>query len=197
MPRQRQQFKPLRQARRGQLLRVARLRHEKLVPQILRRIAAVEKRGLEQRVAREIALDAGGIDPAAGLVLQVLVAADVVGVGVRVVDGGQVPAVGVEDLAHLAPGLLVVAAVDEADVGAVQAHETDLGGALDIVAVSGYLIQFVHRGVLLFQMFCRRMSGSTCAASCASAPGSNGERKPASVSSSVQSFSPPCCDRCR
>ena len=167
------------------------------MPQVLRRIAAVEKRGLEQRVAREIALDAGGIDPAAGLVLQVLVAADVVGVGVRVVDGGQMPAVLVEQLAHLASGLLVVAAVDEADVGVVEAHKTDLGGALDIVAVSGNLRQFVHRGVLLFQMFCRRMSGSTCAASCASAPGANGERKPASVSSSVQSFSPPCSDRCR
>ena len=123
------------------------------MPQILRRIAAVEKRGLEQRVAREIALDAGGIDLAAGLVLQVLVAADVVGVGVRVVDGGQAPAVLVEQLAHLASGFLVVAAVDETDVGAVQAHETDLGGTLDIVAVSGYLIQFVHRGASFLRGF--------------------------------------------
>ena len=148
-------------------------------------------------ITREIALDAGGVDLAAGLVLQVLVAADVVGVGVRVVDGGQMPAVGVEDLAHLAPGLLVVAAVDEADVGVVQAHEADLGRALDVVAVSGHLGQFIHGGVLPCQTVCLRMSGSTRAASCASAPGSNGERKPASASRSVQSFSPPCCDRCR
>ena len=191
VPRQRKPLKPLRQARRGQLLRVAGLGHEELVLQLLRRIAAVEKRRLEHRVAREIALNAGGVDLAAGLVLQVLVAADVVGVGVRVVDGGQVPAVGVENLAHLAPGLLVVAAVDEADVGVVQAYEADL------VAVSGHLGQFIHGGVLPCQTVCLRMSGSTRAASCASAPGSNGERKPASASRSVQSFSPPCCDRCR
>ena len=197
VPRQRKPLKSLRQARRGQLLRVAGLGHEELVLQLLRRIAAVEKRRLEHRVAREIALDAGGVDLAAGLVLQVLVAADVVGVGVRVVDGSQVPAVGVEDLAHLAPGLLVVAAVDEADVGVVQAYEADLGRALDVVAVSGHLGQFIHGGVLPCQTVCLRMSGSTRAASCASAPGSNGERKPASASRSVQSFSPPCCDRCR
>jgi len=117
------------------------------VLQLLRRIAAVEKRGLKQRVAREIALDAGGVDLAAGLVLQVLVAADVVGVGVRVVDGGQVPAVGVEDLAHLAPGLLVVAAVDQADVFLIQPEEADVGGALDVIRPLGKLYQFVHSGI--------------------------------------------------
>ena len=77
--------------------------------QVLGGTAAVEESGLQHRVPGEAALDPRGVDLTAGLPLQVLVAADVVGVGVGVVDGGEVPAVGVQQLAHLAPGVLVAA----------------------------------------------------------------------------------------
>ena len=95
-----------------------------------------------------VALDALRVNFTLGLALQIAVAADVVGIGMGVVDGGQMPAVGVQQLPHLAACVLVVAAVNQADVCIVQLHKTHLGGALDIVAIADNVIQFVHKAPL-------------------------------------------------
>ena len=145
-----QQLKALRQHVRRQLMGVAGLGHEELVAQLPRREAAVEKGRLQQRVAGDVALDSGGVDGAAGLLLQILVAAHVVGVGVGVVDGGETPAVFVQVLAHLAARVLVAAAVDEADIRLVQADKADLGGAFDVIAALAGLDELVHGRGLLF-----------------------------------------------
>jgi hypothetical protein len=92
---------------------VALLGHEKFVPQIGGRIAAVKERGLQNGVFREGLLDARGEHLAAGLLLQIAAAAYVVGVGVGHQYAPQLPAVGVQYLTHLPPGVLVAAAVDE------------------------------------------------------------------------------------
>ena len=92
----------------------------------------------------EITLHTRGVDPAPSLLLQVVVPADVVGVGVGIVDSAQVPAVGFQDLAHLAPCVLVAAAVNEADIVPLQAHQTDLGRALDVITLFGNLDQLIH-----------------------------------------------------
>ena len=57
--------------------------------QILAGVSAVEEGRLQNWISGKCALDAGGIDAAAGLILEVTVAANVIGVGVGVVDGGQ------------------------------------------------------------------------------------------------------------
>ena len=119
-----------------------------LVPQLFAGITAVQKRRFQQRVPGKGALDARRKDAAARLALQVVVAADVVRVGVRVVDRRQVPAALVQQLADAAPRVLVVAAVDEADVLLAQPHQADLGGALDVVGLVGDLDHLVH-GCLL------------------------------------------------
>ena len=97
-------------------------------------ITAVQESRLQLGMVRKIALDPRRINPASGLPLQIFVAADVVGIGVRVVDGSELPAVRVKNLADLAAGVLVVPTVDEADVLPVQADEADLRGALDVIA---------------------------------------------------------------
>ena len=139
--------KPLRQLVRRQLRRVALLCQQKLVPQVLGRISAVEKRRLQHRVPGKGAVDSRRVDPAARLSLQIPVPADVVGVGVGVVDRRQLPAVGVQHLPYPPPRVLVVAAVDQADVFLIQPEEADVGGALDVIRPLGKLYQFVHSGI--------------------------------------------------
>ena len=107
--------------------------------QLLWRAAAVQHGRLQHRVAGNGALRAGGIEPAPRLALEIPVPADMVGVGVGIVDGGQVPAVFLHELPGLAAGVLVAAAVDETHVRVVQPHKTDLGGTLHIIAAAGYL----------------------------------------------------------
>src|SRR5699024_1191147 len=106
-------------------------------------------------------LNPGGIDLAAGLFLQISVAADVVGIGVGMVDGSQVPAVGVENLAHLAPGILIVAAVYEANLAVPQLHQADFGGTFNIIAPAGHMLQFKHPyfsslGIIAFSCYYNR-----------------------------------------
>ena len=118
--------------------------------QILAGIASVQEGRLQDGAPGEGALDAGRVDLAAGLALQIFVPADMIRVGVGVIDGRKLPAVGVQVLADLAPRVLVAAAVNEADPGVVKLHQADLGGALDIVTVGiRDLDQFVHKINLL------------------------------------------------
>jgi len=82
----------------------------------------------------EVPLNARRKNIAARLRLQILVAADVIRIGMRVIDCAQPPAVCIENLADLAPCLLVVSAVDEANIVAIELDQPDLCGALDVVA---------------------------------------------------------------
>jgi hypothetical protein len=154
--RQRQDLEPVRQAAGRERLRVALLRQQEFVPQRLRREAAVEKARLQDRMPGEAALDAGRIDFAAGLFLQIRISADVVGVGVRIVDRSQMPAVRVQKLARPAARVLVAAAVDQADVRFVQPDKADLGGTLNIIAVFSHLRQLKHRVLPLIPQYRHR-----------------------------------------
>ena len=117
--------------------------------QVAGRIPAVEEGRLQKRVARERALDAAGIDAAPGLGLEVAVPADMVGMGVRVEDGFQLPALGIEDLLDLLARVLVAPAVDQSDLIAFAQHYANLGRALDVEASAGGLHQFVHGNAFL------------------------------------------------
>lgn len=68
------------------------------MPQLLTRIAAVQKRGFQNRVTGKGTVDPGRVDFAPGLSLQISVAADVVSVGVGVINDNEPPAVGVKKL---------------------------------------------------------------------------------------------------
>ena len=146
VPRQGDALPPLRQTRRRELLGVAGLCH-------LGWEATVQVGGLQDRVTGEGAVHAGGVDGAAGLALKVLIAADVVGVGMGVIDGTQFPAVAVQHLTHPSSGVLVVAAVNQAHFSLTQLHQTDLGRALDVVAVWGHWDQFIHKTTPLVHFF--------------------------------------------
>ena len=144
MPRQRYALESIRQRLRRQHLRAAVLGHQKLMPQVLGRVASVEEGRLQDRVPGEGTVDARGVDPAPGLPLQIAVAADVVRVGGGVVNGLERPAVSVQNLPDLPPCVLVAAAVDEADLLPLQPHQADVGGTFDVVGLLRELYQFVH-----------------------------------------------------
>jgi len=114
------------------------------MPQLLTRIAAVQKGRLQNGVAGKSTVNPRHVDFAPGLSLQIPVAADVVSVGVGVVDGGEVPAVGVQNLPDFTPRVLIIAAVDQADLLPVQPHQPDLRRTLDVIALLRNLNQFVH-----------------------------------------------------
>lgn len=80
--------------------------------QVFAGISAVQEGGLENGVFGEGLFYAWGVDAAAGLILEVVVAADVIGVGVGVVDGFELPVVGVQKLSDLSAGVFVVSAVN-------------------------------------------------------------------------------------
>lgn len=141
---QRNDFKAPGQRLSGQGLNLAVLGHQKLVPKFLAGETAIQKGGLQHWVTGKGSLDARRIYLAPGLGLQVFVAADVVGVGMGIVYGGQPPAIGRKNLAHLFPSVLIVAAIDEADLFRAQPHQPDFGWTLDVVTVASHLYQFVH-----------------------------------------------------
>lgn len=124
------------------------LGEEELVAQIPAGAAAVEEGGLQDGVLRKGPLHAVGEDPAAGMVLQKAVSADVVRVGMGIEYAQQGPAVGVQHLPGPFSSVLAVAAVDQ--IGALGGTEdAQLGGAVDIKGVFTGLNQFVHGVVLL------------------------------------------------
>ena len=104
------------------------------MPQLLTRIPAVQKGRLQDRVSGKGAVDSRRVDFTPGLALQIPVAADVVSVGVGVVDGGEPPAVGVQKLTDFAARVFIVTAVDQADVLHIQSHQSDLRRTLDVIA---------------------------------------------------------------
>ena len=104
------------------------------MPQLLTWVATVQKGRLQNGIAGKGTVDSRCKDFAPGLALQIPVAADVVSVGVGVVDGGEPPAVGVQKLTDFAASVLIIAAVDQANILAVQPHQPDLRRTLDVIA---------------------------------------------------------------
>ena len=147
MPGQRDNLHVLRKFRVRHVETVAGLGHEEFVPERLRRISAVEEARLENGRARELRLYAGRENFAARLPLQILAAADVVGVRVRDEDSLQLPALLVKRLAHPAPRVLIRAGVDDIDAVARVVHAY-LRGTGDVIGLLAYLYELVH-GVLL------------------------------------------------
>ena len=135
MSRQGDDLKALRQGFFGQLLGVALLGHEEFVPQLLTWVAAIQKGRLQDGVMGKGAVNPWSVNHAPGLALQILIAADVVSVGVGVVDGGKPPAVGFQKLPHLTPCVLIVAAVNQANVLLVQLHQPNFCWTLDVVTL--------------------------------------------------------------
>ena len=103
--------------------------------QIFAGIAAVQKGRLQDGIACKSALDSRGEDTAACLGLQIFVSADVIRVGMGIVNGLQLPAPLVQKLPHPPARVLVVPAVDQADLCVVQPDQPDLRRALDIIIV--------------------------------------------------------------
>lgn len=79
-------------------------------------VPTVQKGRLQNWVAGEITLYTRSKDAAAGLPLQVRISADMVGVGVGIVDNRQAPSVGIQDLLDFPSRILVIATVDETDI---------------------------------------------------------------------------------
>ena len=61
------------------------------MPEILCRKTAIEERRLQNRIACETTLNAGSETPASRLLLQIAVASYVVGIGMRIIYGFQLP----------------------------------------------------------------------------------------------------------
>ena len=156
--RQGQQLPALRQYIRRQGRGVALLCHQELVPQRLGRAAAVQQGGLQHRAAGDVLLHAGGVDGAAGLLLQVLVAADVVGVGMGVDDCGQLPALCIQNFLDFSAGILIVSAVDQPDIVITYAINADFGRSIDVIGIFCDLHQFIHGQNLLCFCFCGTLS---------------------------------------
>lgn len=67
-----------------------------------------------------------------------------VGIGVGIIDGSKPSSVGIKKLANLSPGILVIAAVNLADVLPTQLYKSDFCRTLDVIALFGNLYQFKH-----------------------------------------------------
>ena len=76
--------------------------------------------------------------------LEILVAANVIRVGVGVVNRSKPSSMCVKDLPDLSSGVLVITAVDQAYVPVVQSDEPDLCRALNVIVPFGNLYQFIH-----------------------------------------------------
>ena len=133
---------------------------QKFVPQSLAWKTAVEKGGLQNGVGGDGSVDPRSEGGNAQALLEQGITAVVVCIGVGIEDGGQTPALGVKDLLNFPSRVLVISAVDEDSVGAVQFPDAHLGGALDVIGVLCGLNQFIHGGsfFLFVDLFTRRES---------------------------------------
>ena len=120
------------------------------MPQIPAGEAPIQERWLQNRSTCEGAFDSRRIDGAAGLTLQIAIAADMIRIGVRVVYGSQMPSVCIENLPNLSACILVISAVDQADVILIQSDQSDFGRTLNIIVSICDLYQFIHNSFSAF-----------------------------------------------
>ena len=97
---------------------------------------------------REAAFHPRRIYPAACLPLQVAVAADMIRIGMGIVDRLKLPPVRIKKLPYLPAGILIASAIYEADCIAVQPDQPHLGRALYVIAASRSLHQFEHKRII-------------------------------------------------
>jgi hypothetical protein len=114
------------------------------MPQILTRITAVKEGRLQYRVFRECRLYAAGINLTSRLPLQIFVPANMVCIGVGIQYGSQMPAVLIQYLPDLPPGILIIPAVNQIDMIPVRNIDTDLCRAVYVIAFLTDLYQFIH-----------------------------------------------------
>ena len=80
-------------------------------------------------------LNTGSIYLTSRLTLQVFVSADMIGIGVCIVDRRQFPIVLIQNSAYLASCVFIVSAVDQTHLVVVQFDKTDLRGTLYVIAM--------------------------------------------------------------
>lgn len=106
-------------------------------------------------------LDKCAVEPgieqfASGAVMQQFVAADVVGVYVRVDDSRERPALFFQNFQNFFAGVFVVSAVDQTDFVPGEVIKPHSGGTVDIISAFAGLFEFVH--FLLLALFVIRLS---------------------------------------
>ena len=102
----------------------------------------------------EITVNARSKDPAVCLVLQIPVPADMVCIGMRVVNCFQLPAVCIQNLPDFTPGILIISAVNQADIGIIQPDKPDFCRAFNIKAVLREAYQLIHVPSVPFDFLC-------------------------------------------
>ena len=112
--------------------------------QVLKRIAAVEKGRFQYGMSGERSFHAAGINPTSGLLHQIFVAADVVRIGMGVDDGVKRPLLPFQNLAHLASGILIIAAVNQTDFLIINEIHTYFDRTVNIETSGTGLNQFIH-----------------------------------------------------
>ena len=150
MPRQREHGKSVGQVLRRKGKDIAGLRHQEFMAQLRRRVRAVQKSRFQDRVSGQPLFDPRCVCFAVCLLLEILVASDMVRMRVRIIDGFQLPPFSVQDPFDLLSRVFVITAVDQADRIRSGPDQADLCGTLDIITVFCYLDQFIHGQDLLF-----------------------------------------------
>ena len=95
-------------------------------------------------MGRKIPLDSRCEYPAARLGLEILVSADMIRVGMGIINGIQNPAVPIQNLLNLLSRIPVIAAVDEISPAVLGNRKPHLCGTLDIIGMVRYLNQLIH-----------------------------------------------------
>ena len=114
------------------------------MPQVLGREAAVEIGRFQQGMAGESAVNTRNIDLTPGLFLEVLIAANVVGIGMGVQDGFQLPALLIQNLTDFSTGILIPTAVNEPHLVFILQIEADFHRNIDVIGPCTYLDEFIR-----------------------------------------------------
>ena len=124
------------------------------MPQIFAWIAAIQQGRLQNRMPGKITLNSRRINFTACLSLQILIAADVIRIGMRIIDSFQRPFMFIQKLSDLPARVLVIPAVNQADFRIVQLYQSDFCRALYVIIMFRNLYQFIH-GICSSELFTR------------------------------------------
>ena len=119
-------------------------RHQKLVAQPLQRTASIQKGWFQNGMPGKSSLDPLREDLASVLLLQIMIASDMIRMGMGIQNPLQMPALLVQDLSDPAAGILVAAAVDQIHFCFCFLINSDFRGTLDVITLFPRLDQFVH-----------------------------------------------------
>ena len=82
--------------------------------------------------------------PAVCLVLQISVPSDMVGIGMRIINCFQLPVVCIQNLPNFTPGIFIISAVNQADIGMIKPEKPDFCRAFNIAAILREAYQLIH-----------------------------------------------------